>query len=160
MDLENKLGICIKTLDKKVTYQNEICIKICGVKISENCHKGCMENYDTKSPKIINEGMNLIKCQNVDGSITDATVVNDGKNLITILYPLIDKINSIDQNLINLKKHGLTKAELDILSLVLKGMSNKEISQKLFIANSTLKTHLNNIYKKLPSEWQSLKNRS
>ncbi len=43
----------------------------------------------------------------------------------------------------------LSERELAVLHLIAKGMSNQEIAQKLFIAVSTVKTHLNNIYAKL-----------
>jgi DNA-binding NarL/FixJ family response regulator len=45
-------------------------------------------------------------------------------------------------------EYSLTKQEINVLELVLKGLSNKEISQKLFISLSTTKFHLKNIYKK------------
>lgn len=44
---------------------------------------------------------------------------------------------------------NLTNREKEILSLVAKGYSNKEISDKLFVSELTVKTHLKNIFKKL-----------
>ena len=43
----------------------------------------------------------------------------------------------------------LSKRELEILGLVSKGLSNKEIAEKLFIAEGTVKNHLSNILAKL-----------
>lgn len=43
----------------------------------------------------------------------------------------------------------LTKQEQNVLELMLKEYSNKEIAEALFISVSTVKTHINNIYKKL-----------
>jgi len=43
----------------------------------------------------------------------------------------------------------LTRRQQEIVALVLKGFSNKDISKKLFISLSTVKTHLNNIYSNL-----------
>lgn len=43
----------------------------------------------------------------------------------------------------------LTSRELEILSLLPTGLNGDELSQKLFIAPATLKTHLNAIYRKL-----------
>ena len=44
---------------------------------------------------------------------------------------------------------SLSKQEARIKALILDGKSNKEIAQELFISVSTVKTHINNLYKKL-----------
>ena len=49
----------------------------------------------------------------------------------------------------------LTPRELDVARLVAIGATNQEIAQKLFISESTVKTHINSIFNRL-----SLKNRS
>ena len=46
----------------------------------------------------------------------------------------------------------LTQRELEILKMVSKGASNADIAEKLFVKEVTIKTHLNNIYKKLNVE--------
>ena len=43
----------------------------------------------------------------------------------------------------------LTNREKQCLSLVIMGMTNREIAQKLFISESTVKSHLNSSYRKL-----------
>ena len=43
----------------------------------------------------------------------------------------------------------LTQREKEVLSLVAKGASNSDIAQKLFLKEVTVKTHLNNVFKKL-----------
>ncbi len=43
----------------------------------------------------------------------------------------------------------LTLREKEVLNLVAKGASNQEIAEKLFVREVTVKTHLNNIFKKL-----------
>lgn len=48
-----------------------------------------------------------------------------------------------------LRNHGISKREVEILSLVVKGESNLEIAQKLCITESAIKSHLSNIYRKL-----------
>lgn len=44
---------------------------------------------------------------------------------------------------------NLTQRELEVLNLVTNGLSNKIISEELFISVDTVRNHLRNIYKKL-----------
>ncbi|MCC6446229.1 MAG: response regulator transcription factor [Armatimonadetes bacterium] len=44
---------------------------------------------------------------------------------------------------------GLTEREVEILSLVARGRSNKEIADSLFLTVGTVKTHLYNVYQKI-----------
>ena len=46
-------------------------------------------------------------------------------------------------------KATLTQQEQTVLELILQQKSNKEIAGDLFVSVSTVKTHINNIYKKL-----------
>jgi DNA-binding CsgD family transcriptional regulator len=46
-------------------------------------------------------------------------------------------------------KQELTKQEQNVLDLLLAGKTNKEIASELFVSLSTIKTHVNNIFKKL-----------
>ncbi len=43
----------------------------------------------------------------------------------------------------------LTKRELEVLNLISKGYSNEEITKKLYVSITTIKTHIVNIYSKL-----------
>lgn len=47
------------------------------------------------------------------------------------------------------KRPLLTTREKDVLALAAKGESNKDIAEKLFLREVTVKSHLNNIFKKL-----------
>jgi DNA-binding NarL/FixJ family response regulator len=44
---------------------------------------------------------------------------------------------------------GLTARELDILTAVSEGLSNRQVGKKLFLSDQTVKFHLHNIYGKL-----------
>ncbi len=43
----------------------------------------------------------------------------------------------------------LTSREKEVLQMITKGASNKQIADKMFVKEVTIKTHLNSIYKKL-----------
>jgi DNA-binding NarL/FixJ family response regulator len=43
----------------------------------------------------------------------------------------------------------LTERETEVLKLIARGMANKQIAREMFVAISTIKTHVNNLYRKL-----------
>ena len=43
----------------------------------------------------------------------------------------------------------LSERELEVLALIAAGNSNQEIAAKLFVSTSTVKTHINRLYRKL-----------
>ncbi len=47
------------------------------------------------------------------------------------------------------RESRLTVRELDVLRLVVKGLSNREIAHDLFISQNTVKNHIRNILEKL-----------
>ena len=148
-----ELGICVKTIDKEVVDQNELCLKVCGNMKGEVCTKGCMTSYFTAP------GMTLMKNSHVEGSIVDAVIINNGKELTTLIYPNINTEDHLQIESSKLLSYNLSKSEAIIFSKVLEGKKNTQIIKELFISKSTLKTHLNNIYKKLPESYQQYKNR-
>lgn len=153
--MENQqIGTCIKAINKEVLFQNEKCIESCGEMKGKICDKGCMADY------LFTPGMSLLKNSQVDNTQLDAVVINDGKTLTTFLYPYPTneiELKNVEEELV---LYGLSKSEVCIFLLVIKGKKNRDILAQLFISKSTLKTHLNNIYKKLPESFQKYKNRS
>lgn len=152
MSLGNKLGLCIKDQEKRVIFQNENSIKTCGLMTGEICTKTCMRLYQqVEECAALSEGMKLMKSVDVEGHKVDALVVNDGERITTLLYPLDEDQEKFKKQEIFFKERGLTRSELRIMQMVMQGMTNAAIAEKLFISKATLKTHLNNIYKKLPA---------
>ncbi len=48
-----------------------------------------------------------------------------------------------------LRELSITKRELEILELIAQGMSNREIAEKLFVSENTVKTHSSRLFDKL-----------
>jgi DNA-binding NarL/FixJ family response regulator len=46
---------------------------------------------------------------------------------------------------------GLTEREVEVLALIASGLSNHEIAERLFVAETTVKTHVNRIFAKTRS---------
>ena len=51
-----------------------------------------------------------------------------------------------------LKDLGITRRELEILELMAQGMSNREIAEKLFVSENTVKTHSSRLFDKLSAK--------
>lgn len=49
----------------------------------------------------------------------------------------------------NVNSYGLTERELDVLSLIVEGLTNPEIAEKLVITRATAKAHVHSILQKL-----------
>jgi len=47
---------------------------------------------------------------------------------------------------------GITKRELEILALIADGLSNREIADKLFVSENTVKTHSSRLFEKLSAK--------
>jgi Response regulator containing a CheY-like receiver domain and an HTH DNA-binding domain len=80
--------------------------------------------------------------------------------IILLCFTLVERIDKRKEALsdsekqnINLEEIGskylLSKRETEVFRLILKGYSNPDISELLFISNNTLKKHINSIFKKM-----------
>ena len=48
-----------------------------------------------------------------------------------------------------LRELGITRREREILELIATGLSNREIAEKLFVSENTVKTHSSRLFDKL-----------
>jgi len=75
-----------------------------------------------------------------------------GKGEVVVSPPLaeklVDKFTSMRQREAE-SQMGLTQQELEIVKLLAKGVTNKEIAETLFITENTAKVHIKNILEKL-----------
>jgi DNA-binding CsgD family transcriptional regulator len=51
-----------------------------------------------------------------------------------------------------LRELAVTRRELEILELIAEGMSNREIAEKLFVSENTVKTHSSRLFDKLSAK--------
>lgn len=64
--------------------------------------------------------------------------------------PIAGEPFAVNEN--QLKQRGITKRELEILELIAQGMSNREIAEKLFVSENTVKTHSSRLFDKLDAK--------
>jgi DNA-binding CsgD family transcriptional regulator len=55
-------------------------------------------------------------------------------------------------NAVRLEQLGITRREFEILGLIASGLSNREIAQKLFVSENTVKTHSSRLFDKLDAK--------
>jgi NarL family two-component system response regulator LiaR len=55
-------------------------------------------------------------------------------------------------NQMKLQQLGITARELEILQLIAGGMSNREIAERLFLSENTVKTHSSRLFEKLSAK--------
>ncbi len=65
------------------------------------------------------------------------------KEKIVEVGPIVE----VDQQKID--QLGLSERELEVLQLISDGLSNKQIGETLFVSESTVKTHVSNLFVKL-----------
>lgn len=141
------IAVCVKNGDKEVLEQNDLCRQICGDSVGETCERGCMELFAEDDVLQWKDwGTRAYKNSHIHGAFFDVTLLLSGKHIITFLQPLKDKY---EQALAYYKEKGLTRRETEVVSLTIRGDSNVDICQALSISKATLRTHLNNIYRKL-----------
>lgn len=99
--------------------------------------KGCIRK--TSAPEQWLKAIQMIH----DGDIwVDRKVLVEGLN--KLLHPALNRPHPFES-----KPEILTAREWQVISWVSQGMTNKEIARQLIISDTTVKTHLQNIFNKL-----------
>ncbi len=91
----------------------------------------------------------ILKNQASDSIIDSLKAVEKGNMVFE--KNVAEKISSLikEENKKNVEEFNLTERELDILKLIGEGLSNKEISAKLFLGEGTIRNYVTNLLEKL-----------
>ena len=81
-------------------------------------------------------------------SVTDVPKPSTPNDVGRLTDPFEDPFEQ-DRETLELLTEELTERELDVLQLVARGLSNREVANRLDISHRTVSTHLSNIYGKL-----------
>ncbi|MFZ5626313.1 MAG: response regulator [Bacillota bacterium] len=108
---------------------------------------------DERAPEVIKAGVAgyLLKDINADNLLAAVATVAGGG---TVIAPeVMEKISHMmtrlqEQQLLQ----QLTRRERDILGMVAQGLTNREIGERLFISEKTVKNHLTHLFKKIGVE--------
>jgi NarL family two-component system response regulator LiaR len=74
------------------------------------------------------------------------------KETVVVKEVLLPAPESFTLNELKLRELGITRRELEILKLIASGMSNREIAEKLFVSENTVKTHSSRLFDKLSAK--------
>jgi DNA-binding CsgD family transcriptional regulator len=74
------------------------------------------------------------------------------KEIVVIREVAVPAVGPFALNGEKLKELGITRRELEILELIANGMSNREIAEKLFVSENTVKTHSSRLFDKLSAK--------
>ena len=74
------------------------------------------------------------------------------KEVLVVKEVRVPSLQPFALNEERLKDLGITKRELEILELMAQGMSNREIAEKLFVSENTVKTHSSRLFDKLSAK--------
>lgn len=94
----------------------------------------------------LESGFKTIKHLRPEAPMVEAVLVNDGTTLTTLLF---DASENIRKCMTQMESIGLSRTESEIVKSALQGFTNQEIADKFFISKKTLRTHLNNVYRKM-----------
>lgn len=165
------LSECIlKDEDFKIIKSENLSIEVPYIFITDKyeLNNGLINRYPESKIFLIDTGIpreelvSLLIRYKLKGILSLNSNISNFKKALKVIYKgqtwindeLVKCLIGFDRNN-NILDIKLTDKEKEIVKLVCEGLSNKEISSKLFISEQTVKSHLHRIYQKL-----GVKNRS
>ncbi len=144
------VGACLIDLNsRKVVFQNKSCQAVCGLQKGAACTRelfgfcGGREEFS-----FIKAEMRLSHCEQTEkGESFDVVSIRNKNHTLVLLYPLEKQLQIEEAFFCGM---GLTERQLEIIRLIARKKNNSEICGELGITQNTLRTHLKNIYRKIP----------
>jgi DNA-binding CsgD family transcriptional regulator len=149
LDIINKRtnpGIAVFNADERLVFVNNEVLETLAS--SNNVAENLKELF--KLAKSNNYKSFLIYYSEIPYSVRALPLGEDIKSPshIMLLIERIAEKHDIDIDRAK-KRYGLSKREIEIVRLISEGLTNKEIAERLFISESTVKDHIKNIMKKM-----------
>ena len=72
-----------------------------------------------------------------------------GRERVVIREVAVPAPSSFERDARRVESLGITPRELEILELIASGLSNREIAEKIFVSENTVKTHSSRLFDKL-----------
>ncbi len=101
------------------------------------------------------KGIDGVQLQNAIRAVNEGTAWLDASiaKLVLANIQRQDKVSQkSDVDVAKINAYGLTDRELDVLGLIVEGLTNEQIAEKLIIAKATAKAHVHSILQKLYAE--------
>ena len=145
---KNGTSLCLLRSNDVVAYQNSACKRLCGNQMGAICPRSCTHACERSQGRPLEEnGIQLFKNMKFGRDFFDIFFYSALPFRLVLFYPLKRKFEDWTARF---RDHDLSRREMQIAELRLQGLNNSTISGRLGISKATLKTHLNNIYKKMP----------
>lgn len=144
-------GTCnIETCDESYYLLNELYRLVPDVKpviFNETCP-------DEQKVELIKSGVKGFFSIDMDSDMLERALKTVGRGEMWISRKLInmampDGKEYLKGRLSNVEEYGISSREKQILKAMVLGLKNKEIADKLFISEMTVKSHINRIFKKI-----------
>ena len=152
---QNPMGIIVLRNNNSICYYNdhakEYCLDILNGKITTNPVKYVLDTLFIEGNFKKNSSSNSMyrNVNNYNITIVPSLITRVSLGIESFTYVYIAKNTVSLNNSFDYSKYKLTNREMEIVDLVFMGYSNKDIANELVISYNTVKTHIDNIFRKL-----------
>jgi len=148
---DEEIGMCHLSKDGDVLTQNEVCHHICNFNVGDKCGGNCLIYFKQLSPsRQMREGFHSFEGKDIDGHPVDLMIMKSKNSLISCFKPLVGAEES-DRTFV--APESLTAREIEIFKMrTQQRISVTEIAKLLNVSRATIRTHINNINKKLTAK--------